>query len=46
MRFPINASSAGNHEIVLEPLSADLGEVTVSTGYQQIPKERATALLQ
>jgi TonB-linked SusC/RagA family outer membrane protein len=42
MRFPINAVSAGNMRIVLEPLSSDLGEVTVSTGYQQIPKERAT----
>jgi TonB-linked SusC/RagA family outer membrane protein len=42
MRFPVNASSAVNRRIVLEPLSADLGEVTVSTGYQQIPKERAT----
>lgn len=29
-------------EIKLEPLVTDLGEVMVSTGYQSIPKERAT----
>lgn len=28
--------------IILQPLSGQLGEVVVSTGYQQLPRERAT----
>lgn len=42
MRFPVSAQNTTGHRIILEPLSADLGEVTVSTGYQLVPRERAT----
>jgi hypothetical protein len=41
LRLPVNKNSAFLN-IPFERLDAELGEVIVSTGYQQLPKERAT----
>lgn len=37
-----NLTNKGPFEITLEPASTTLEQVTVSTGFQQLPKERAT----
>jgi TonB-linked SusC/RagA family outer membrane protein len=41
-RVPINQQTTGLQRITLQTSINELDEVTVSTGYQEIPKERAT----
>lgn len=40
--FAIDPRQQGPFSFVLEPLIASIEEVDISTGYQQVPKERAT----
>jgi len=42
IRLPVTAASVLPLRIQMEPLISELNEVVVSTGYQDIPKERAT----
>lgn len=41
-RIAVNNKTTGTLHITLESTTTELSEVTVSTGYQEIPKERAT----
>ena len=41
-RFPISRLVASDNSIKLKPINKNLQDVSVSTGYQKIPKERAT----
>ena len=41
-RYTLNPANPANLEILIQPVATLLDEVTVSTGYQQLPKERAT----